>query len=1026
MKRKITIYTLLCMLFISTVSCKDDLYIDDEKIGEGECVINGTVKFKPLIPTLNGNSRSVGNAIKAINSLCVLLYDDEERKLVNKYLVDYTVTNIDRKSDNKTESISGENTTLPSAESETPRATFQLTIPYGKYYIYAVANMGDLSGYKEAIQTIEGLESISLQWNQESIKDNNQMFGYFFSEAIDGKALPLTIDQKNLTLQAWVRRAVSKVTVAFDGSKLEEGVSIYLKSVSIKDIPTECYLGKPSTVVKGAVNDDENYGDLIENGESIMYAEGSAYNESWPACITKDKPFYYYIDNEKKGESVSRDAYVGKEKEYAGKAHGENNEALFFFENMQGEGQDKRQKDEDNDGKPDTPDDAIKDGKPYGTYIEVEAFYNSDNPECLGSGVIKYRFMLGKNITTNYDAERNHHYKLTLVFNRFANDPDWHIYKERYFGVTQPKVMNYQGNYFIPNINVGPNLGHEFSNENVITVTSFDEYTETGEKQPVAWKVEYREKGQTEFSSTCDWLTYIEPTDEQKKLLEIPVTFKASIHEDDVQTIDIDENLRIAKTKGSDGSPYDLATLGGATAMNTANCYIIDAKGTYMFPLVYGNAIENGNTNDKSYKSTGTGERILLVFKNHLDNGITDPYITNNTGCVPNKAELVWQDEQNLVTDIVYVPGAYSGKGGIKFNVNNPIQGNAVIAIKDDQGRVMWSWHIWITNFTGLEEADKTIEVTNHDQNKFKFMPVNLGWCSAHGEKIRYYKEQTCDVKFTTQGEFKERIITFVKKSHIAFSLGNNLYYQWGRKDPFVGTNANWANKTWYDVSGSHWQNPTRFYDEFKKGTEGEIIPGKFTGVERQPTYKILNLLIQNPNIWHNPPRKEIGEDAYASTNQTYTNQWEGDAINSIFTRKTVYDPCPVGYQVSPWKAFTGFTTTGESTNASSELYDVQFENIADGNPKEMLYEFYTNPEKFQSIIFPESGYRDWDASAGVYFFGSSGKGYVWTAHNKTVEDTDGNNSYHLEFSRTGGYIWPLTSFYSCDGFPIRPCVTPQ
>ena len=141
MKCKITIYTLLCLLFIGTFSCKDDLYIDDERVGEGECVISGTVKFKPLTPTLNGNSRSAGDAIKAINSLCVLLYN-EEGNLVNKYPVEnYTITNIDRKDENRTESIGGEDKTLLSAESETPRATFRLTVPYGKYYIYAVANL---------------------------------------------------------------------------------------------------------------------------------------------------------------------------------------------------------------------------------------------------------------------------------------------------------------------------------------------------------------------------------------------------------------------------------------------------------------------------------------------------------------------------------------------------------------------------------------------------------------------------------------------------------------------------------------------------------------------------------------------------------------------------------------------------------------------------------------------------------------------------------------------------------------------
>ena len=42
---------------------------------------------------------------------------------------------------------------------------------------------------------------------------------------------------------------------------------------------------------------------------------------------------------------------------------------------------------------------------------------------------------------------------------------------------------------------------------------------------------------------------------------------------------------------------YDLATKGGTSAMNTANCYVINAPGKYSLPLVYGNAIKNGSTN---------------------------------------------------------------------------------------------------------------------------------------------------------------------------------------------------------------------------------------------------------------------------------------------------------------------------------------------------------------------------------------------------------------------------------------------
>ena len=54
-------------------------------IGEGESVISGTVKFKPLIPVLNGSTRTSGGVIKSINSLCVLLYDEEGNAYLDFY-----------------------------------------------------------------------------------------------------------------------------------------------------------------------------------------------------------------------------------------------------------------------------------------------------------------------------------------------------------------------------------------------------------------------------------------------------------------------------------------------------------------------------------------------------------------------------------------------------------------------------------------------------------------------------------------------------------------------------------------------------------------------------------------------------------------------------------------------------------------------------------------------------------------------------------------------------------------------------
>lgn len=447
MKRNFLTYILLCILLLGSAACQDDPLYNGGETGEGESLVSATVKFKPLTPALNGNTRTAGNVIKNIEDLCVLLYNEKGELLKSYPLTEgtgegqYQLEDKDRPDNNP-------DSNLPPAEAQTPHANFKLKIPYGRYRIYAVANMEDLltnDDYAEAIKTADGLKSISLQWDRDEVADNNQMFGYFTVTGSVQNDEVAVINRAFVKLHAWIRRAASKVTIAYDGSDLHENVYIYLKSVTIKDIPTECYLGKKSTINRNPDDDIEDYGDLIADGESITYAEGTSYDEHWPARITKGKPYYYYINNDKKGVSVAKAEYDSKRADYAKLAHGETNEALFFYENMQGKGKDKQQ-DADGDKELDAPglnnkpeDKFYKDQKPYGTYIEVKAYYVSNVDGRVGNGDIIYRFMLGKNITDNYDAERNHHYKLTLKFNKYANDVDWHIeYEEPEPGIEVP------------------------------------------------------------------------------------------------------------------------------------------------------------------------------------------------------------------------------------------------------------------------------------------------------------------------------------------------------------------------------------------------------------------------------------------------------------------------------------------------------------------------------------------------------------------------------------------------------------
>ncbi len=439
MKRNI-LYTLLCLcaLVWGLAGCQDDWLAGTDGTGIG--TIHATVDFRPMDTGLVGKSRAAGDAIKSITNLYVLLYDYDTGSLVRSEEITagkYELKDVER---SDADAENGH-----TAESRTKQASFSLKdIPYGKYRMYVVANMPDfLSNHKDDIQTVDGLKSVRLVWNNDTAKvaDNGEMLGYFTANtANQPEDDPLVINSKNMNLHAWLRRAASKITIAYDGTALKEGVFVYLKSVQIKDIPAECYLGKANNVggegytLNCPTGTDKEISAKMLDGQKIKYYQGeeepTEFNSSYSGPrLTAGNPKYG--------------------------SHDEKAPALYFYENMQGEGKDKRQ-DGNKDGvldAPGLPDDTtyvLKDDKPYGTYIEVVAHYESINSEKLGSGNIIYRFMLGQDVLKDYNAKRNCHYKLTLKFKNFANDVDWHIeYEEPDPGVVtvDPYYISYLYNH---------------------------------------------------------------------------------------------------------------------------------------------------------------------------------------------------------------------------------------------------------------------------------------------------------------------------------------------------------------------------------------------------------------------------------------------------------------------------------------------------------------------------------------------------------------------------------------------------
>ena len=162
--------------------------------------------------------------------------------------------------------------------------------------------------------------------------------------------------------------------------------------------------------------------------------------------------------------------------------------------------------------------------------------------------------------------------------------------------------------------------------------------------------------------------------------------------------------------------------LGDVTILSnegTANCYIVSCEGEYAFDA---RVIGNG------------AKGIMHGFNFH----------TENPSISPETIELLWQDNE-IISDL------HLQSGFIVFSANSN-KGNALIAAKDANDKVLWSWHIWAT------EQLKDIRLTEATHS---YLDRNLGALSCEPGK----------------------------------ETSNGLYYQWGRKDPLCGKYCSQSDK---------------------------------------------------------------------------------------------------------------------------------------------------------------------------------------------------------------------------------------
>lgn len=236
----------------------------------------------------------------------------------------------------------------------------------------------------------------------------------------------------------------------------------------------------------------------------------------------------------------------------------------------------------------------------------------------------------------------------------------------------------------------------------------------------------------------------------------------------------------------------DAAAARDLSAAGSANSYIVSESGLYRFKAVKGNSSE----------SVGDIASAAIIWE------------TFGTAVVPEFCSLIEAVCHKDGYIVIRIPDEYK-------------EGNALVAARDSEGNILWSWHIWLTDMPAGQ-------IYYNDAGTM--MDRNLGAVSAVPGDVG--------------------------------ALG--LLYQWGRKDPFLGSSSISEDKQ--AVSTIKW--PKSVKSDSITGTSEYASAHPTTFITHNPTYKTYD--------WY-----------FTDSDLCDTTRW---AVSEA--PKSVYDPCPPGWRV--------------------------------------------------------------------------------------------------------------------------------
>lgn len=299
-------------------------------------------------------------------------------------------------------------------------------------------------------------------------------------------------------------------------------------------------------------------------------------------------------------------------------------------------------------------------------------------------------------------------------------------------------------------------------------------------------------------------------------------------------------------------------TVTNLSDVQTANSYVVSKSGFYRFRAttrgngVTGLNIVSGSNSFYRAFDAGLGAGIsgidkvdVLWWQGDLSNGSDYRIFANRNPSseqIESECPVVMLDNGKLD----------DGFASFYVTVNEKTYGNVGLAAYDANGKILWSWHIWIQP-----------EVKVKRLGDYTVMDRNLG--------ATYAPEN--DYSF--------------KAENLYANLG--LYYQWGRKDPFFPPNSNFDGTNtdyWFkkDRNGT-WERKSNNIVT-SKGTIPQSVENPLTFYKSDNTY------------WQTTYNSSTGE-----ANDLWGYVGSSGRPGTSFA-KTMYDPCPPGYRVMQHDVF--------------------------------------------------------------------------------------------------------------------------